>query len=32
MPEEVFSEFLEEIGQRRKQAFSKKRSGEVSVG
>lgn len=32
MPEEVFNEFLEEVGQRRKQAFSRRRRSEASAG
>jgi hypothetical protein len=31
MPDEVFSEFLEEIGQRRQQAFSRWRSSEAGI-
>ena len=32
MPEDTFREFLEEIAQRRSQAFSRRRSGETSIG
>ncbi len=32
MSEEVFNEFLKEISQRRKQAFSRRRSGEACIG
>ncbi|HLG30380.1 MAG TPA: hypothetical protein VI387_09240 [Candidatus Brocadiales bacterium] len=32
MPEKLFNEFLEDIGKRRKQAFTRRRSGEASIG
>ena len=32
LPNEVFNEFLEEIGQRRQLAFSRRRRGETSIG
>ncbi|MDO9289010.1 MAG: hypothetical protein Q7T83_09475 [Thermodesulfovibrionales bacterium] len=32
MPEDVFNAFLNEIGQRRKQAFSRRRGDEVGTG
>lgn len=32
IPEEVFNKFLEEISQRRKQAFLRRRRGEASIG
>jgi len=32
MPEEVFNDFLEEICQRRRQAFLRRRSSETSIG
>jgi len=32
MPDEMFTDFLEEITQRRQRAFSRRRSGEASPG
>ncbi|MBI4684867.1 MAG: hypothetical protein HY755_06685 [Nitrospirae bacterium] len=32
MPEDAFNDFLGEISRRRKQAFSKRRSGEAGTG
>lgn len=32
MPEKLFNELLEDIGKRRKQAFTRRRSGEASIG
>ncbi len=32
LPDEVFNEFLEEIGQRRQLAFSRRLRGETSIG
>ena len=32
MPEEVFNEFLAEIRERRKQAFTRRRSSEAGIG
>ena len=32
MPEDIFNDFLEEIGQRRKQAFTWRRNNETGTG